>query len=424
MTTMIDIIKAETGPATGCTEPAAVALASSVAYEQIGGRLLQLQVTTDWGVYKNGLQCILPGSGYRGLQMAAALGVVARNSSVGLDILKATSTQDEAAALELVREGGVSVTRLEDPSELRIEATATSDRGVSRCLIAGHHDSVIEIEVNGTLVHSKLVEEATSTLWPSGWGFNEIMAFGRSTPTTDLGFLVDGAKMNHALAQAGVSGAAGHGAGGTLSRMASAWDWQNQPDRGVETLVAAAIDARMNGALLPAWTVSGSGSHGVVATLPIWTVGQWQGIEESRVARALAISLLLTIYAKSFTGALSSLCGSASAAGAGASGGLCYLLGGDDEAVACSIQTLVAAVGGVICDGANATCAIKAATAARIAMTSAQICSSGMRIPPGTGILGRSVDETFRNLGILGSDGMRDANAVILSTMESGEECN
>ena len=188
-------------------------------------------------------------------------------------------------------------------------------------------------------------------------------------------------------------------------------------------LVAAAIDARMNGALVPAWTVSGSGSHGVVATLPIWAVGEWQGMEESRVARALAISLLLTIYAKSYTGTLSSLCGAASAAGAGASGGLCYLLGGDDESVACSIQALVAAVGGVICDGANSSCAIKAGTAARVAMTSAQSCCAGMRIPPGTGILGKTVDETLRNLGTLGNEGMRDANAVILSTMESGEAC-
>ena len=50
-----DIIKGNTFFSTGCTEPAAVAWACSLAYRAIEGQLLEVQVTVDPNVYKNGL---------------------------------------------------------------------------------------------------------------------------------------------------------------------------------------------------------------------------------------------------------------------------------------------------------------------------------------------------------------------------------
>lgn len=63
-------------PALGVTEPIAIALSTAKAYEAIGGQLKNISVSTDEGVFKNGFSCAVPGTGEKGNEIAAALGVI------------------------------------------------------------------------------------------------------------------------------------------------------------------------------------------------------------------------------------------------------------------------------------------------------------------------------------------------------------
>ena len=97
----------------------------------------------------------------------------------------------------------------------------------------------------------------------------------------------------------------------------------------------------------------------VGCTEPVAVMAERMGIGEERLARAIALSLLLTIYIKAYSGRLSAFCGCAVTAAVGASAGTVYLLGGGDEQVGYAIKNMAADVTGIICDGGNFSCALK-----------------------------------------------------------------
>ena len=94
-------------------------------------------------------------------------------------------------------------------------------------------------------------------------------------------------------------------------------------------LTSAAADARMSGVNLPAMSSAGSGNHGLTAILPIWAIKDFVDQDEVTVLKAIGLSHIVTAYVKAHTGRLSAVCGCSVAAGAGATAGITYLVGGD-----------------------------------------------------------------------------------------------
>ena len=59
---------------------------------------------------------------------------------------------------------------------------------------------------------------------------------------------------------------------------------------------AAASDARMGGASLPAMTNSGSGNQGIAATMPVVVVAEHIKANDEALTRALILSHMMAIY--------------------------------------------------------------------------------------------------------------------------------
>lgn len=72
---------------------------------------------------------------------------------------------------------------------------------------------------------------------------------------------------------------------------------------------------------------------------------------------------------------------------------------------------------GLICDGAKAGCALKIATSVAGAIQCAYLALEEVEVPEGDGIVCESVEDTIRNLGNLGNNGMRATDHVILDMM-------
>ncbi len=71
------------------------------------------------------------------------------------------------------------------------------------------------------------------------------------------------------------------------------------------------------------------GNHGRTAVLPIWAVKDYIVHEdEEEVLKAIALSHVVTGYVKAHTGRLTAVCGCSIAAGAGATAGITFLMGG------------------------------------------------------------------------------------------------
>ena len=180
---------------------------------------------------------------------------------------------------------------------------------------------------------------------------------------------------------------------------------------------AAADDARMSGCEQAVMSVAGSGNQGLTATLPVIAVARKSGKPEEVMLRALAISILITIHAKEYIGRLSVLCGCGVASSIGVTAGVVYMLGGTLEQAEMGIRTMTADISGIVCDGAKPGCALKIATSVGAAMRAASFALSGIGASAHDGIVAGDVEETLRNLGELGADGMAAANQVILDML-------
>ena len=136
-----------------------------------------------------------------------------------------------------------------------------------------------------------------------------------------------------------------------------------------------------------------------------------------RLAQAIAISHLVTIYIKIHTGSLSALCGCAVAAATGASAAITWLLGEDIAKIEAAMKNVIANLTGMICDGGKVGCALKLSTAAAAAVESALLAQRQIIVPSTNGIIASTIEETIRNLGKISNPGMIETDKVILRVM-------
>lgn len=232
----------------------------------------------------------------------------------------------------------------------------------------------------------------------------------------DLAFIREGVQYNVRLAEYGLKFGSGLGIGKTLERLVRQKLIRRDMILAARILTSAASDARMQGVNLPAMSSAGSGNHGLTAVLPIWAVKDYVDCETESVLEAICLSHI-TAYVKAHTGRLTAVCGCSVAAGAGATAGVTYLLGGDHKHIAGVIMNLTEDLAGIICDGAKAGCSLKLATAAGTAVQAALFALQGVHVQATDGIISASPEATMKNVGELSVQGMVEADRTILKIM-------
>ena len=133
--------------------------------------------------------------------------------------------------------------------------------------------------------------------------------------------------------------------------------------------------------------------------------------------RSLALSILVTIHVKHYIGRLSVLCGCSIASSIGVCAAMIFLGDGSKEAMRAGVRTMAADLSGMICDGAKPGCALKIATSVNAAALAAQLALNGTGATKRDGIVTDDLEETLRNLGKLGNEGMSEANDEILKML-------
>ena len=179
---------------------------------------------------------------------------------------------------------------------------------------------------------------------------------------------------------------------------------------------AAASDARMGGCSLPVVINSGSGNQGLTVSLPVIEYAEHLKAPQDKLYRALLISNLTSIFQKHYIGSLSAFCGAVTAA-AGCGAAITWLHGGTLENICDTIANTVANVGGMVCDGAKASCAAKIASAVDAAIMAHHLSMRGLKFRPGEGIIQNDPQQTIRSLGYIGRVGMKHTDVEILNLM-------
>ena len=91
--------------------------------------------------------------------------------------------------------------------------------------------------------------------------------------------------------------------------------------------------------------------------------------------------------------------------------------GSGNQGICHTLENAVAMISGCICDGAKASCASKIAMGVETGILGYNMYLRGNSFQPGDGIVGRDVEQTIRNVGILASQGMKETDRVILKIM-------
>ncbi len=415
----VAILHDELVPAMGCTEPIAIAYAAALARDTLGVTPERVEIQASGNLIKNVKSVVVPNtSGLKGIEAAAAAGVVAGDAGRALEVISRVSPDQKEQIRDMVSRNMCSVSLLESGRVLDLIITLRSGDLWARVRIADRHTNVVLVEKNGSVLLEKPAE-APGELSPEKRLLNirDIVEFAQTVDLDDVrDVLLRQVQCNMAVCEEGMRSSYGGNVGKVLLR---------ELGEGVlvrcKAMAAAGSDARMGGCELPVIINSGSGNQGITVTVPVVEYARELGRDEDAMLRALVISNLTAIHQKAGIGCLSAYCGAISASAA-AGAGIAYLLGGGVYEIEHTLVNCLAVSSGVVCDGAKASCAGKIAIGLDAALLGYLMIKNQQQFRGGDGILQKGAEETIRMVGRLGRDGMRETDREILHIMIGGRE--
>lgn len=409
-------------PALGVTEPGAIAFAVAKAKSFTKGEIEKVHVAMNSGMYKNAFTCGIPNSSEVGNVFAAALGAVAGNADKGLESLADVLPEDNERAKVLIRQGKVEVELSGITSRILIRATVKTNTDEAVVTIRDAHTNIVKIEVNGAVRFRSDEENCEEcieiqTLLIHKYTLQQLYDFVVQEDIKELEFIREAYKVNLELFEEGLENPRTTFARYLLQKNGGTIFSENEQTT-ASLLCNAAIEARVIGLDKPAMSITGSGAHGIIATLPLYAAYKVNGYSEEELLRATALSYLVCMYIKEYSGKLSAFCGCAIAAGTGMACGLVYLRGGTVKTMHHTINNMASSITGMICDGGNQGCTMKGIAAVDAAYQSVELAMHGVYIDSVHGINGKTPEETMRNMGRIASPGMVETEKTIVEIFE------
>ena len=456
------LIKKDMVPALGVTEPGAISFCVAKAKSYAKGELLHLNVAMNSGMYKNAFTCGIPNSKEVGNVFAAALGYVAGNPDKGLESLANVTPADNVSAQRLIDEGKITVALSGISSRIFMEATLETTESKVLLTIRDTHTNITKIVVNGeTVLEAEEKDEAIdrpeagitesdkteegcgitesdkteegcgiteSNKVAEGTGITKIHSIHRYTlaelvdyvntvSLEEIEFVKEAYKVNLELFEEALKNPRT-----TFARQLLAMNGgeviSKDEQMTASLLCNATIEARVIGLDKPAMSITGSGAHGIIATMPLYGVYKIHGLSEEILYRATMLSYLVCTYIKEYSGRLSAFCGCAIAAGTGMACALAYLKGGSVEQMEYTLNNMASSITGMICDGGNQGCTMKGVAACDAAFRSVAFALQGVHIDKVHGINGKTPEDTMRNIGLIASPGMVGTEKTIVEIFE------
>ena len=413
--TYIDILRRELVPAMGCTEPIAVAFCAARAREVLGRMPSEVRIQASGNIIKNVKSVIVPhANGMRGLEAAAAVGILYGDSSRCLEVISSVTRDQELALSDEMDKMDISVSPLDGEHILDLVVTVKDGDDSVSVHVEDEHTNVVEVIKNGRCEYVKSRCQNGEDEKASDYSLLSVACIFDFANTVDLSDIEETIsrqiEYNSAISREGMTNNYGARIGKLLKKR----------DGGIRTdacaAAAAGSDARMSGCDMPVIICSGSGNQGMTASLPVITYAQYHEKSREELYRALVLSNLITLHLKSGIGRLSAYCGAVSA-GAGAGAGIAYLMSGDLSAINHTIVNALAMSSGIICDGAKASCAAKIAMAVDAGIMGYEMYCEGCEFFGGEGLVSKGVENTIRNIYALGHDGMKETDKKIIEIM-------
>lgn len=416
---LIDVLKREMMPAMGCTEPAAAALCGARVRELLGvEKPALISVRASRKMIKNTMGVGIPSSDNKGLKVAVALGYAVGSTSKGLSILSDVSEECRQLADSI----DVSLTTDEDAPSLYVSVRAETAGGrYALATVSGSHERFSRLEKDGEVLLSLPLEaekNSTGSLEElKSLSFEDVISFADSVEMSRIRFVPQAVSTNYSIARHSIKGGFGLEVGKTMLEGIS------DPPSALKdafskgaAYAAAGADARMSGCPMPVIINSGSGNQGITVTVPVKVVADYLQCGDEKTARAVCISELVGLILAARKNRLSALCGVFTAS-IGTACAWVYLLDGGADMMKSVVNTMVANLAGIICDGAKITCALKLYSSLECASMSVRLALKGFCPGSESGIVGDTITQTIDNLSRISNEGMEETDKTVVSIM-------
>ena len=420
---MIEIMKQDIKPATGCTEPISLAFAAATAAKELGEPVQSVKAFVSANLMKNGMGVMVPGTGMPGLAIAAAVGALGGDADAGLQVLKSLTPDVVAQGKQMVADGKVTVGVNETTKHiLYSEANVYGESRHVRAVIVDSHTNVVLIEKDGQVIFEKQAScdngEADKIAFLQSLSIKDILEFAENIPLANIQFIKNAENLNDALSKEGLTGKYGLRIGCTMEKHIKEGLLAGDLAREIQVRTVAASDARMGGAACPAMTNSGSGNQGIAATEPVTVVADSLGVTPERRLRALALSSMVAIYAHGYLPKLSAFCATVTAS-MGAAAGMAWLLAEKDplQVIEKALATMSGSIVGMVCDGAANSCSMKVSASVHAAYEAVLLALNDVRVQGTDGLVANAAEECLKNVGLLAFRGMQQTDDEILKIM-------
>ena len=411
----VQILKEELITAMGCTEPIALAYAAARCKELLGKLPEKVIVKVSGSIIKNVKSVVVPNTGgMKGIRAAVAAGFVAGRPEKRLEVISQVSDEERAAIQAYTEQADMEICYLDSGRVFDIIIEAVAGEDTAKVRIANYHTNIVLEEHNGEKLLETVVEgdQEEGLTDRSLLNMEDIWDFAMTCEIEDVRAILDHQiDCNMAIAKEGLT----HPYGACIGQvMLDAYG--NEIRNRASAMAAAGSDARMSGCELPVVINSGSGNQGITCSVPVIEYAKELCSGDEKMYRALTLSNLVAIHQKTGIGRLSAFCG-AVCAGVAAGAGIAYLRGGGFKEIAHTVVNGLAIVSGIVCDGAKPSCAAKIAASVNAGILGYEMYVRGQQFYSGDGLVTKGADNTIRNIGRLGKEGMAGTNDEIIKIM-------
>lgn len=411
MTDFKELIKEELIPATGCTEPIAIAYASAKAREVLGSDPKKITANLSSNIIKNANSVTVPSTmGRKGIEISVVAGIYLGDPNRELEVLADVDKTKLDFCDKVIEEGLVRVNLAKDHEGLFIQIILENKESTASVTIADSHTNIIEIKKDGKLIYQKEKEEEVKE--DIDFSFDKVYDFAKTCDYSDIKEILDRQiSFNEKIAEEGIK----NDWGANIGKLILNNDTSNYYEK-LAAFAAAGSDARMNGCELPVIINSGSGNQGITTSVPVILYARDNDFSEDELYRALIFSNLIALYIKNKIGKLSAYCGVVSASAASIAS-IAFLNKEDKKIIEDTITNALAVNSGIICDGAKSSCAMKIASSIRNASLAYLQAKSDNSFEVGDGIVKENIDKTIETVGHIAKYGMKTTDEVVLSEM-------
>ena len=411
----VQILKEELITAMGCTEPIALAYAAARCKELLGKLPEKVIVKVSGSIIKNVKSVVVPNTGgMKGIRAAVAAGFVAGRPEKKLEVISQVSDEERAAIQAYTEQADMEICYLDSGRVFDIIIEAFAGEDTAKVRIANYHTNIVLEEHNGEKLLETVVEgdQEEGLTDRSLLNMEDIWDFAMTCEIEDVRAILDHQiDCNMAIAKEGLT----HPYGACIGQvMLDAYG--DEIRNRASAMAAAGSDARMSGCELPVVINSGSGNQGITCSVPVIEYAKELCSGDEKMYRALTLSNLVAIHQKTGIGRLSAFCG-AVCAGVAAGAGIAYLRGGGFKEIAHTVVNGLAIVSGIVCDGAKPSCAAKIAASVNAGILGYEMYVRGQQFYGGDGLVTKGADNTIRNIGRLGKEGMAGTNDEIIKIM-------